>query len=54
MALTFPVISHGEVTGPETDIFHLKTPWYVVQLWFEDDVIVLSGVKVSVVGLTGA
>jgi hypothetical protein len=49
MALTFPVISHGEVTGPVTDVFHLKTPWFVVQLWFEDELILLNEVKVSVV-----
>lgn len=54
MALTFPVISHGEVIGPVTDVFLLKTPWYVVQLWLEDKLIILSEVKVSAVGLTGA
>jgi hypothetical protein len=52
--LTFPVIAHVEVIGPVTDAFLLKTPWYVVQLWFEDDLILLSEVKFSVVGLTGA
>ena len=37
MALTYPVISYGKVIGPITDVFHLKTPWYVMQLWSEDE-----------------
>jgi len=54
MALTSPVISHGEVIGPVTDVFLLKTHWYVVQLSFEDNLILLSQVKVFVVGLSSA
>jgi hypothetical protein len=54
MALNFQVISLGEVIGPVTDVFDLKTPWFVVKLWFEDELILLSEVNVSVVGLNGA
>jgi hypothetical protein len=49
----FPSNFAREVVGPVTDLFLLKTPWYVVQLWFEDKLTVLSEAKFYVVGLTG-
>jgi hypothetical protein len=54
MFLTFPIISHGEVNGPVTEVFHFKTSSYVVQLWFEDELFFVREVTFSVVGLTGA
>jgi len=54
MFLTFPIIFHGKVNEPVTDVFHLKTSCYVVQMWFEDELILVREVTFSVVGLTGA
>jgi hypothetical protein len=54
MVSTFVVISHGEVIRPVTDVFQLKSPWYVVQLCFEYELILLCDVKLCVVGLSGA
>jgi len=53
MFLTFQIISHGEVNEPVTDVFHLKTSFYVVQLWFEDELILVREITFPVVGLTG-